>query len=52
MGEPHTFETWQDHDSIQEFFIKTRPICVCCGGRVLKNSGIMCMECQEKVKED
>lgn len=52
MVVPYTFDTWQDHDSIQESFIKTRPICICCGSRVLEDSGIICRECLGKIKED
>ena len=43
----HTFEMWQDHDRVQEVIIKSRPICICCGGRVLEDKGIICKECLE-----
>lgn len=49
---PHTFDTWQDHDSMQEAFIKSRPICIRCGGRVLEDLGIICKQCLEKDKEE
>lgn len=52
MVVPHTFEMWQDHDSIQESFVKIRPICIYCGGRVLEDTGIICSECLRKDKEE
>lgn len=52
MVVPYTFETWQDHDNIQESFIRTRPICICCGGRVLEGLGVVCKQCLKKDKED
>lgn len=48
----YAFDRWEDHDSIQEAFIKTRPFCICCGGRVLEGTGIVCKECLNKNKED
>lgn len=48
---PHTFDTWQDHDSVQEVFIKSKPICIRCGGRILEGVGAICKDCLE-VKED
>lgn len=49
---PFSFDTWDDHDNMQEIFIKSRPICICCGGRVLDDTGIICKECLGKDKED
>lgn len=46
------FERWQDHDSVQEVIMKSRPICICCGGRVLEGTGIICMDCLGKDKEE
>lgn len=46
------FERWEDHDSVQEVIMKSRPICICCGGRVLEGLGIICKQCLEKDKEE
>lgn len=49
----YKFETWQDHDSIQEAFVKHRPVCMCCGGRILGEVlGVFCEECIKKIKEE
>lgn len=44
------FDVWQDHDRVQEVIIRSRPICICCGGRILEDIGIVCKECIEKIR--
>lgn len=48
----YDFETLQDHDSLQEIYIQYRPICVCCGGRVLGSVlGVLCEDCKRRLGE-
>lgn len=46
------FERWQDHDRVQEAIMKSKPICICCGGRVLEGLEIICKECLRIEQEE